>query len=325
MKIGMTFDLRSAYLAEGYTQEQAAEFDADVTIDGIEAAIRELGHAPDRIGHGRSLCRRLAAGDRWDLVFNVAEGVRGRSREAQVPALLEMFGIPCTFSDPLVCAVTLDKAVTKRLVASGGLRTAGFTLVRSKADLAAVKLPYPLFAKPVAEGTGKGVDGRSRVDSPKALRETCLSLLERFAQPVLVEEYLPGREFTTGILGTGAKARVLGTMEVVIKPHAATTDYSYEVKENSEELVEYPELDRDALRDGVEALALASYRLLECRDAGRVDIRMDAAGRPAFIEINPLAGLNPVHSDLPMIATRAGMSYRDLIGAIIESASERVG
>lgn len=325
MKIGMAYDLRSAYLAEGYTPEQAAEFDADVTIDGIEAAIRELGHETDRIGHGRDLCRRLAAGDRWDLVFNIAEGLHGRSREAQVPALLEMFGIPCTFSDPLVCAVTLDKAVTKRLVASGGLRTAGFALVRTESDLAGVNLPYPLFAKPVAEGTGKGVDGRSRVDSPAGLRETCLALLARYHQPVLVEEYLPGREFTTGVLGTGSKARVLGTMEVRIKPHAATTDYSYDVKENSEDLVEYPVLERGPMRDEIEALALAAYRLLECRDAGRVDIRMDRAGRPAFIEVNPLAGLNPVHSDLPMIAEREGLRFRDLIGAIIESASERVG
>ena len=142
---------------------------------------------------------------------------------------------------------------------------------------------------------------------------------------MLVEEYLPGREFTTGILGTAARARVLGTMEVRIKPHAATTDYSYDVKENSEELVEYPPFERGALRDEIEALALAAYRLLECRDAGRVDMRMDVAGRPAFIEVNPLAGLNPVHSDLPMIAEREGLSFRDLIGAIVESACERVG
>ncbi len=325
MRIGLTYDLRSQYLAEGFTAEQVAEFDSEATIDAIDATLCALGHTTDRIGHGRALCKRLAAGGRWDLVFNIAEGVYARSREAQVPALLELYNIPCTFSDPLVCALTLDKGVTKRLVASAGLRTAAFALVRDEADIARVDLPFPLFAKPVAEGTGKGVDGRSRVDSPAALRETCARLLRRFHQPVLVEEYLPGREFTTAVLGTGAQARPLGSMEVCINAAAGTADYSYEVKENSEALVDYPRAERGLLTDEIEALALAAYRLLDCRDAGRVDIRLDRGGRPAFIEINPLAGLHPSHSDLPMIATREGWSYRDLIAAIVLSAAERVG
>jgi D-alanine-D-alanine ligase len=182
----------------------------------------------------------------------------------------------------------------------------------------------PLFAKPLAEGTGKGVDHRSRIASRDALRVTCRELLARFAQPVLVEEYLPGREFTTALLGTGPEARVLGTMEVRIKAGAPATDYSYEVKEKCEQFVEYPAMERGALRDGVEALALASYRALECRDAARVDVRLDAAGRPAFLEVNPLPGLHPSHSDLPMIATQEGMAYPTLIGAIIDSAVRRI-
>lgn len=324
LTIGMVYDLRSTYLAEGYSEEQVGEFDTESTIEELEKAIRAVGHTPRRIGHGRELCRRLVAGDRWDLVFNISEGLYGRSREAQVPCLLEMFGVPYTFSDPLVCAVTLDKAVAKRIVQSAGLATPRFRLVENESDLAAVELPLPLFAKPVAEGTGKGVDHRSRITSRDALTSTCRALLERFAQPVLVEEYLPGREFTTGVLGTGPQARVLGTMEVRIKPTAPTTDYSYEVKERCEEFVEYQPLEHGALRRDVEALVLASYRALECRDAGRVDVRLDAQGRPAFLEVNPLPGLHPSHSDLPMIATQEGMAYPQLIGAIIDSAARRI-
>jgi len=324
LRIGLVYDLRATYLAEGYSEEQVGEFDSESTIEALEGAIRASGHAVERIGHGRELCRRLSAGDRWDLVFNVAEGLSGRSREAQVPCILELFGLPYTFSDPLTCAVTLDKALAKRLIQSAGLPTPRFLVVGGESDLASMDLAFPLFAKPVAEGTGKGVDHRSRLTSRDQMLIVCRELLLKFLQPVLVEEYLPGREFTVGILGSGEDARVLGTMEVRIKPAARTTDYSYEVKERCEDLVQYLPMERGPLRGEVEALALASYRVLECRDAGRVDVRLDAQGRPSFLEINPLPGLHPTHSDLPMIATGAGMGYTELIASIIESAVRRV-
>ena len=323
MNIGMVYDLRTEYLKAGYSEEEVAELDSESTIDALDGAIRSLGHRTDRIGRGRELCRRLASGERWDLVFNIAEGLRGRSREAQVPALLEMYGVPYTFSDPLVCAVTLDKACTKRILQWAGLRTPGFHLVSSTADIGQVALAYPLFAKPVAEGTGKGVDARSRADTPRALAELCERLLEEFKQPVLVEKYLPGREFTTALLGTGPDARVLGTMEVLMRAGSPSKDYGFEIKEKCEQFVDYPAMERGPLRDEAEALALATYRVLECRDAGRVDLRLDTHGRPSIMEINPLPGLHPSHSDLPMIATREGMGYRELIGAIVESAATR--
>ena len=322
--LGLTYDLRSEYLALGYREEEVAEFDADVTIAGIEGALRELGFETDRIGHIRTLAQRLVAGDRWDLVFNIAEGLNGRSREAQVPALLEAYGIPCTFSDPLVCAVTLDKAVAKRVVQSFGLRTPGFHVVRREADIDQVRLPYPLFAKPIAEGTGKGIDRLSCVKNAGELRPVCATLLAKYRQPVLVEEYLPGREFTVGILGTAGDARVLGTLEVAMRPHAGTAIYSYEMKEKCDDFVDYSRPERSALVQSVETLALDSYRALELRDGGRVDLRLDPTGQPAFMEVNPLPGLNPVHSDLPMIARQEGMTFRDLIGAIVESALTRV-
>lgn len=323
MLVGLVYDLRSAYLAEGLPEEHVAEFDSEATVEAIESAVAACGHIPERIGHGRQLCARLAAGNRWDLVVNIAEGLRGRSREAQVPCLLEMFGVNYTFSDPLVCAATLDKAFAKRLVRDAGLHTAPFAVVAGEEDIHRIALEYPLFAKPVAEGTSKGIDARSRINGPGALRTVCRRLLRRFRQPVLVEQYLPGREFTTAILGTGAEARVLGSMEIALRAGVPCADYSYEIKERCEEFVDYRPAEPGPLRQEVDELALAAYRAFECRDAGRVDTRLDAGGRPCFLEINPLPGLHPTHSDLPIIAALEGMPYIDLIGAILGSASRR--
>lgn len=324
LNIGFVYDLRSDYLAAGHALEQAAEFDSEETIDAIESALRSLGHRVERVGGGKALCAALAAGRRWDLVFNIAEGLAGRSREAQVPAMLELFGIDYTLSDPLVCAVTLDKGVAKRLVRDAGLATPRFVVVTDADRIETSGLAYPLFAKPVAEGTGKGICPASRVETPDRLASLCRELLARFAQPVLVEEFLPGREFTVAVLGTGTAARVLGTMEVSLRPESGSTIYSYQAKERCEQLVRYAPLERGDLRQQVESLALACYRVLECRDAGRVDVRCDALGRPAFLELNPLPGLHPTHSDLPMIAAQQGMSYVDLIGAIVSSAAARL-
>jgi D-alanine-D-alanine ligase len=323
MTIGLVYDLRDDYLAQGFTEEQVAEFDSAGTIAALEQTLRSLGYLVARVGSGLALAGQLAAGKRWDLVFNFAEGLHGRSREAQVPALLEMYGVPYTFSDPLVCALTLDKAMTKRVIRSAGLHTPRFAVVASSDDVKSVDLPFPLFAKPLAEGTGKGVDGHSRIASAEDLRKVCVRLLERFRQPVLVEEYLPGREFTTAILGTGSDAAVVGTMEISIHKDAPARDYSYVVKELCEEFVTYFPMPKGTLRDEVEDLALQAHRVLECRDTSRVDIRLDARGRPAFLEINPLPGMHPTHSDLPMIATQEGMAYEELIGRIVRSALAR--
>lgn len=323
-KIGIVYDLRKDYLAEGFSEEDVAEFDSEVTIEALRETITSLGFDAHPVGNLRALCARLVARERWDLVFNISEGLYGRSREAQVPCLLEAYGIPYTFSDPLVCAVTLDKAVAKRLVRDAGLNTPAFHVVRTPEDLAGdLHLRYPLFVKPIAEGTGKGITQASRITSADELGNACLTILRTLEEPALVEEFLPGREFTVGILGTGAHARVLGTMEIEMLPAVGGLVYSFETKERCDELVRYHNPPRDALRQAVEKLALDCYRTLECRDVGRVDIRVDDTGRPSFMEVNPLPGLNPNHSDLPMIATQEGMSYRDLIGAILDSALTR--
>jgi D-alanine-D-alanine ligase len=326
MRIGLTYDLRAEYLAIGYSEDETAEFDRDETIDGIESALQRLGHATDRIGHVRSLVARLAAGHRWDLVFNIAEGLIGIGREAQVPALLDAYGIPYTFSDPLVMSLTLHKGLTKRVIRDAGIPTCAFATVASPQEAVDVGFAPPYFIKPVAEGTGKGVSPLSIVRRRQDLPEACGRLLQTYRQPVLVERFLPGREFTVGITGTGAGAQILGTMEVLLLPSAEPGVYSYHNKENSEELVRYRRMlpGEDPLIAAVEDIALRAWRALGCRDAGRLDVRCDAKGRPQFIEVNPLAGLHPEHSDLPIIASLVGVSFDRLVERILASAAERL-
>jgi len=323
MLIGLTYDLRQDYLSEGYSEEETAEFDRPDTIEAIENALRELGHETDRIGRVTSLVERLSRGDRWDLVYNIAEGFRGIGREAQVPALLDAYDIPYTYSDPLVCALSLHKGMTKRIVRDLGLPTPGFAEVSCPADIEKVELRYPLFAKPIAEGTSKGITGRSKIENPSQLRDVCRHLLHEFKQPVLVEEFLPGREFTVGIVGTGDDAEVVAVMEVALLSTAEQGVYTYLNKEQCEERVKYT-LARGAIADEAAALALGVWRGLNCRDGGRVDVRADAQGRLSFIEVNPLPGIHPEHSDLPIMATLVGWTYRQLIDRIVSSAIKRV-
>ena len=318
LRVGLTFDLRETYLAEGYGLEETAEFDSPETIEALEGVLRRRGFAVERIGHVRALARRLVEGGSWDFVFNVAEGLRGVAREAQVPALLEAYDIPCTFSDPLVLALTLDKAMTKRVVRDSGLATSPFVVLHEAREARAVDLPYPVFAKPLAEGTGKGIGARSRCSSPEALEATALELIERLSQPVLVEAYLPGREFTVGIVGTGSHARSLGVMEVRFLARAEQDFYSFENKEHYEDRVAYT-LAEDGEARRAEALALAAWRVLGARDGGRIDLRSDASGDPHFLEVNPLPGLHPVRSDLVILARLAGLDYDTLVGGIVDS------
>lgn len=326
MRVGLTYDLRAEYLAAGFGEEETAEFDRPDTVEAIELALKSLGHQTDRIGHVRQLVDRLARGDRWDLVFNIAEGMYGIGREAQVPAVLDAYQIAYTFSDPLVMSLSLHKGMTKQVIRAAGVPTPDFVVVRDLADLEHVDLPFPVFAKPVAEGTGKGINAASKIRDRDALVETCRGLLQRYRQPVLVERFLPGREMTVGIWGTGEKAEVLGTLEIVLNAGAEAEVYSYVNKERCEELVEYRLVSADADPEvaRAEAIALQAWRVLGCRDAGRVDLRSDADGRPQFLEVNPLAGLHPQHSDLPMLCTALGIPYPRLIQRIAESAATRV-
>jgi len=240
-----------------------------------------------------------------------------------VPALLDAYQIPYTFSDPMVLALTLHKGMAKHVVRDCKIPTADFAVVNSLADISTINLPYPLFAKPVAEGTGKGVTAASKVRTREQLHNVCAALLEKFAQPVLVETYLPGREFTVGVVGTGAAARSLGVMEVLLRDEAEPGAYSFHNKEFYEGLVDY-RLEQGSLAEQVNNVALAAWRALGCRDGGRLDIRLDADGVPNFIEVNPLAGLNPIRSDLAILARFINLPYDELIAAIVSSTEQRI-
>ena len=326
MNIGFTYDLRTDYLAAGYGDEETAEFDQIGTIEAIEAALSELGHDADRIGHARNLMQRLALGDRWDLVFNICEGLSGPARESQVPAILDVYEIPYTFADPAVLAVCLDKALTKTVIRAAGLPTPDWHVVRTLDDLDRINPVFPILAKPIAEGTGKGIDSASKVSDLASLRQACQRLLKQYRQPVLVEAFLPGREFTVGILGTGEEAEVLGTLEISLRSSAEPDVYSYRNKEQSESLVDYRLVSAtdDKQVAKAESIGLAAWRAVGGRDGGRVDLRCDAAGAPHLIEINPLAGLHPTHSDLPILCTALGRDYVELIGRIVASAQSRM-
>ena len=323
-RIGFVYDSRDEYLAEGYTELQVAEFDSEETMASIESVLQRLGNQVERIGNGRKLAARLADGSRWDMIFSVAEGPKGRSREAQVPALCELFDQPYAFSDPLTMAATLDKAVAKRLVRDAGIATAPFMVMESKTDSLKNWSHYPAFVKPLAEGTGKGCEHASLVENEAALSAAASSLIQRFNQPALIEAYLPGREFTVGIIGNGAGAKCIGIMEVLVNRDFEGGVYSFNNKEHWERRVSYRRPEDPEAFAAVET-ALAAYRALGCRDASRVDIKSDGNHQPVFLEVNPLAGLHPTHSDLPMLARQNGISFDDLMSMILDAARLRLG
>jgi len=324
MKIGLTYDLRDDYLKEGFNEEETAEFDRADTIIAIETTLRKLGYETDRIGHARSLMARLVKGDRWDLVFNIAEGMYGIGREAQVPAILDACNIPYTFSDTVVLGLSLHKPFTKQVLRDAGLPTPDFFVVRTPSDVPKAKLPFPVFAKPVAEGTGKGVTPSSKIGSSSELDTVCRELLARYQQPVLVETFLPGKEYTVGIVGTGDETEALGTLEVRLRKGAESEVYSYVNKERCEELVDYVLVNDETAREACR-ISVRAWRALECRDAGRVDLRCDGQGRLQVLELNPLAGLHPHHSDLPILCNQLGIPYIDLMDRIMRSALSRTG
>jgi D-alanine-D-alanine ligase len=323
MIVGLTYDLRSEYLKQGYTEEETAEFDREETVEAIESTLNKLGYETERIGNVKQLAKELVFGKKWDIVFNICEGMYGIGREAQVPALLDAYKIPYVFSGPLVLALTLHKAMTKSVVRDAGVPTPAYHVVHKISDIDKLVLPYPLFAKPLAEGTGKGIDSNSVINNTEQLKERCTYLLSQFKQPVLVETYLSGREFTVGIVGTGEEARSVGVMEIILNEKAEKNVYSNLNKEECEELVEYV-LVKDPVAEECEKVSLDAWRALGCEDAGRVDVRHDNLGIPNFIEVNPLSGIHPVHSDLPILSTKNGISYPELMKMIMDSAVKKI-
>lgn len=322
MRIGLTYDLRSWYLERGYTMDETAEFDKEETVAALEAALVRLGYETERVGNVFELVEKLAAGKKWDLVFNIAEGLFGDGRESVVPALLDQYRIPYVFSGPVVMGISLNKYLARLVVEAAGVPVSPGIIAVKISDIEnASSLSFPLFVKPVAEGTGKGITTRSVVRDHESLSSVVKELLETYHQPVLIEEYLPGREFTVGVVGNGAEARVTGGMEVICKDNLP---YSVEVKEAYWDYCQYKKYDKTS-KDECDAVALAAWRALGAVDAGRIDMKADRNGRMCFMEANPLAGLNPVHSDLPILSRLNGLEYNDLIEIIVNSAKQRYG
>jgi D-alanine-D-alanine ligase len=320
MKIGLTYDLRSWYIDRGYTMDETAEFDKQETVDALENSLKLMGHETEPIGNAFQLIEALSAGKRWDMVFNIAEGLYGDGRESVVPAILDQYKIPYVFSGPVIMGLSLNKHIAKLIVASRGVPVSPGYLVTKMKDLDHCNLSFPLFVKPVSEGTGKGITSKSLVHNPSELKVMCEWILNEFRQPALVEEYLPGIEFTVGVIGYGDEACIIGGMEVIC---ADNLPYSVEVKENYQNYCKYKPLDADIFEE-CKSVAINAWKALDAVDAGRIDLKADKNGKICFIEANPLAGLNPIHSDLPILSRMYGIEYQVLMEMIMKAAIKRI-
>jgi D-alanine-D-alanine ligase len=301
--------------------DETAEFDKQETIDALEKSLNLMGYETEPVGNTFQLIEALASGKRWDLIFNIAEGLYGDGRESVVPAILDQYKIPYVFSGPVIMGLSLNKHLAKLVVAASGVPVSPGKLITKLQDLDGCNLNYPLFVKPVSEGTGKGITEKSLVNSAADLRKMVEWILSEFHQPALVEEYLPGREFTVGIVGYGKDAVAIGGMEVIC---ANNLPYSIEVKENYQNYCTYKPLGDDIVNE-CKSVALGAWKALDAVDAGRVDLKADRNEKICFIEANPLAGLNPVHSDLPILARMSGIEYQTLMEMIVKAAIKRSG
>jgi D-alanine-D-alanine ligase len=300
--------------------EDTAEFDKQETVDALDESLRKMGYETEQIGNPFQLIEALASGKRWDLVFNIAEGLYGDGRESVIPAILDQYRIPYVFSGPVIMGLSLNKHLTKLIVKEAGVPVSPGMLIIDIQDIKKCNLDYPLFVKPVSEGTGKGITENSLVYSVGELKTMVKWIIKRFNQPALVEEYLPGREFTVGIIGSGESAEAIGGMEVICSENLP---YSVEVKENYQQYCQYKPLDTD-IADECKKIALDAWKALGAVDAGRIDLKGDKNGKICFIEANPLAGLNPIHSDLPILARMYGIEYQKLMEMIMKSARKRL-
>ncbi len=325
LKVGITYNLKKDFTRqENQPIDLLEEFDSEETVDAIRRVLESEGHEVIKLGGDVGLIDRLRQAS-VDIVFNIAEGLQGRNREAHIPALLEFLNIPYTGSDPLTLSLTLDKAMAKRIVMSQEVPTPRFKKVERMEDLYNLNLRYPLFIKPCYEGSSKGVRLDSKILDSRALTEKAGGLLETYSSPLLVEEFVRGPEFTVGILGN-EPARVLGVMQIeIIGSPPEESIYSLEIKREWEKKVRYhcpPSIDPSLLKK-IEEVALRSYRALECRDVSRVDIRVGEDQKPYFLEINPLPGLSPVYGDLVIMARSMGWDYGELVKTILHNALKR--
>jgi len=327
------FDLSIARLI---ARDEFAEWDAPATIAAVESALSRLGKVV-RLEATEDFPERLRQ-IRPDIVFNIAEGFRGVNREAQVPAICEFFGIPYSGSDPFTLTLCLDKAKTKETLAFHGIPTPRFAVVEDVGELQTrtADLQLPLFVKPLHEGSSKGITDRNLCFDRDHLARQTRFLLENYQQPVLVEEYLPGKEFTCAVLGNGNRATVLPLVGMNFEslPDGALPIYSFDAKfvwdrpDDPLEIFQCPARITKELQASIERVTLDAFRVLGCRDWARIDVRLDAAGNPNVLEVNPLPGILPDPADnscLPKAARAAGIGYDELIQSCLKYAAARQG
>ncbi|MDB4967522.1 MAG: D-alanine--D-alanine ligase [Myxococcales bacterium] len=325
LRIGFTYNMKRVDSKAGNDTE--AEYDGPETIDAIRTAIESLGYEVVPLEATSELPQRLADA-KVDIVFNIAEGLSGRNREAQVPALCELIGIPYTGSDSATLALALDKALAKRILRQHGILTPEFQVFASGREKLHPTLlqKFPLIVKPNAEGSSKGISGSGVVDDEAGLRAAVTAIVEKYRQPALVEEYISGREFTVGLLGD-KRPRILPPMEICFKDASKQRPvYDFEIKQEWEKHVYYecPAKLSPAELKTVERAARDTFMALDCRDVARIDLRMGKDGQVYVLEVNPLPGLTPDYSDLVLISTAAGITYRTLIGEILAGALKRL-
>ena len=318
MKIALVYDeAPDTACPDGVPEDFGAEYEDAPTIEAMLEAIRANCHDAVPLALGEDFparVRELAP----DMAFNIAEGVRGPTRESIVPAWLDQLGVPYTGPDGLTLAMSLDKALTKTLAAAAGVRTPPFRRVSHLDDLAGCDLEFPLFVKPNSEGSSMGVRRSSLVNTRQDLKSQVAWVLETYREDCLVEEFAPGREFCVAMLGNG-EPEVLPIVEV----RSPGSFYSYEDKsEHHKELVCPAQLEQGAAEE-MREMAREILRALRCRDLARADFKVDVAGRPSFLEINPLPGLSPYYGIFPRQALAAGYAYTELIGRLIDLATER--
>ncbi|HML67684.1 MAG TPA: ATP-grasp domain-containing protein [Clostridia bacterium] len=328
VKVGVTFNLKHAEKTSETTPDAQAEYDSMETVLAIASAIRSHGHQTVLLEADQTLPQRLLS-EKPDLVFNIAEGYGGRAREAQAPALLNLFEIPFTGSDATTLCLSLDKALTKRVLSTYRIPTPRFRLFSPGAPVRIGGLRFPVIVKPNAEGSSKGIADVCIANDAKTLKELVQKNFSLYGGDVLAEEFLSGREFTVGILGNGETLRVFPPMEIVYhhSPIAGYNVYNYTVKQEYEKFVSYhcPAEIPAAMEQELIRLSKTIFLALGCHDFARIDFRADKAGKLYFIEINPLPGLAPHYSDYPMLAEFCGMPHGELVYAVLRAGAERAG
>jgi D-alanine-D-alanine ligase len=322
--VGIIYNLKKGLLNS--IPDAEAEYDSIETVVAIKSALEVKGHQVLLLEADEALPKKLCRTP-IHIAFNIAEGLQGRGREAQIPAMLGFFGIPFTGSDETTLCVTLDKALTKRLLLSYGFRTPAYQLFAAEGLPVEASLNYPVIVKPNAEGSSKGISDKSIVTSPQALHKLVRDNLRLYGGAMLAEEYIAGREFTVGLLGNGVQTRVFSPMEIIFKKGVQENYhvYSYPVKQNYREFIDYQcpaQLDQKQ-ENKMMAMARDIYHILGCRDFARIDFRLSGTGEIYFLEINPLPGLAPDYSDYPMLAGFCGLDYTGLINGILQAAIER--